>query len=243
MTDEQLRSAYRQAVLDQERPADPVGPGRRECPDLEALLAVVQQEGPEEQRIATLDHALACAACRRELEVLRTVDEASRASVAEAQGAGTRGTEVRSLGEARERRAGRPALWRRAVPLALAASLALAVGLGVTRRVWDRESPEPMREAQPGGESIALAAPGDGDAVALPATLVWHAVPRARWYVAELVTEDGAVAFSARTTDTSLTAPAAPNVGPGEYRWTVRAQLDNGAERRSTARRLRIRAP
>ena len=226
LTDDRLRDAYRQALVER------AGPNRVECPDLEALLAVVQHDGPEMQRIVTLDHALTCPACRRELEVLRTMDQASRAV------AGERGE---ARGETRgARRVGRRVVARRAIPIALAASLALAVGVSVGRQRGNREPAERMRAAQ---EDMALVAPEDGGAVSLPATLVWRPVPGARWYVAELVTEDGNVPFSARTTDTSLTVPPTQGVTPGEYRWTVRAQLGTGAVRRALARRLRILAP
>jgi hypothetical protein len=222
LTDAHLRDAYQQAL------AERTGPGRPECPDLEALLAVVQRDGPEMERFATLDHALACPACRRELEVLRTMDQATRAVTGERDAA--RG----------ERRAGRRVMAWRAVPLALAASLALVVGLTVGRERWNREPDEPMRAAQDG---IALVTPEEGAAVSLPAPLMWRPVPGARWYVVEVVTEEGTVPFSARTTDTSLTVPPTPGVGPGQYRWTVRAQLSNGVQRRSAAWRLRIRTP
>ena len=219
LTDEGLRGAYQQAL------AERAGSGRAECPDLEALLAAVQRDGPEMQRIATLDHALTCPACRRELEVLRTMDQAARADTGEARRQGRGGPRV--------------VAWR-AVPVAIAASLALVVGLNVVRQRSDREPDEPMRTAQAG---IALVAPEDGAVVSLPAPLVWQSVPGARWYVAEVVSEDGTVPFSARTTDTSLTVPPTQRVAPGEYRWMVRAQLSNGAVRRTAARRLRILAP
>ena len=71
------------------------------CPSPEAMLALLQREGPESERLATLEHVMSCPACHREYEWLGAVDRAAtQAGGRQASGA----------------------WWRRA-PLALAASL------------------------------------------------------------------------------------------------------------------------
>ena len=81
---------------------------RANCVDPEAILALVLGEAPEADRMATLDHVMSCPACHRDYEYLSAVEEA---------------------GDKTERIAGRRApSWRRALPLAAAASLVLAIG-------------------------------------------------------------------------------------------------------------------
>ena len=43
---------------------------------VEAILAVVRREGTEQERLATLEHVMSCAACHREYEWLKAVDQA-----------------------------------------------------------------------------------------------------------------------------------------------------------------------
>jgi hypothetical protein len=65
MSDEELRRLY--AVVVARRT-----PARREtCPSPEALQSVVEQVGPEQERLAALDHIGECAACQAELEFFR----------------------------------------------------------------------------------------------------------------------------------------------------------------------------
>ena len=216
MMDENLRAAYGPLVRRG-------GPHGAACPSVEALVAAVRREGPEEQRLATVNQALRCPACRRELELLRSVERAA---------------------DEADRADARPVLrFRRPriATLALAAMLLIAVGVGVGRRPWDRGAADDVVRAPAGG--VVLLAPADGAALTPPPTLAWRAVPGARRYVVEVVTEGGAVALRAPTTDTVLAASATSGIVPGEYRWAVRAQLTGGVELRSDARRLRIRSP
>jgi hypothetical protein len=232
MSDEQLRLAYARARDDR------IEASRVGCPTLEALLALVQREGPESRRIETLDHASGCAACRRELEVLRSVDRAGRALAADqgGQAVGDRATVSGAGGRGRWRTG-----WRRAAPMALAAALLLAVGLGVRQRFGEGDLPDVPRAATGG---VALVAPAEGGAVApAPLTFVWRSVPQARQYVLEVMTDSGALLLAQPTTDTSVTARLPARTDGGTYRWSVRAQLADGTERRSAAWRLRTRAP
>src|SRR4051812_20443832 len=106
------------------------------CLPPEAMLALLEREGPESERLATLEHVMSCPDCHREYEWLAAVGRAAT----EAGGRPTRQT-----------------LWRRA-PLALAASLMAAVAAGLLIRAQMRGG-ESVR-----GETgdIALAAPPVG---------------------------------------------------------------------------------
>jgi hypothetical protein len=126
--------------------------------------------------------------------------------------------------------------------MALAAALLLAVGLGVRERFGERDVSDVPRAAA--GE-VALVAPTEGGAVetAPPPAFVWQSVPQARRYVLEVMTDEGALLLALPTGDTAVTAALPAATEEGTYRWSVRAQLADGTERRSAARRLRIRVP
>src|SRR5919204_5168346 len=101
MTEARLRELYQRAL------AERGGRERAQCVGPDALLALVRREGSEEHRLEVLDHVMACEACQREFELLRSIEqagaEAERATVA-------RPWARRGWG------------WRQAAPLALAAS-------------------------------------------------------------------------------------------------------------------------
>ncbi len=67
MTDARLQELYREALA-----ARGARPGAA-CPEPQALQALVEREGTEAERLATLDHALSCRSCSRELELLRAL--------------------------------------------------------------------------------------------------------------------------------------------------------------------------
>lgn len=209
MNDERLRDAYARVL--EERGGDRDG-----CPSLDEIVALVRRDGAEASRLTTLDHVMGCPRCQREFELLRAVDEAG-------------GAEARSA-------APHPR-WQRWVPMALAASLVLAVGVIAGDRLR-RGDVDPLRA---GGDDVVLASPADGATVerATPVVLAWRPVRGAGRYAVELLTVDGALAFEGETADTTLIV-AAP-LAPGEYRWLVRAQAADATERRSAARALRVR--
>ena len=70
MSDDRLRDLY--AIGQGDRPAGPGG----EHPAPEVIAALVRREGPEEGRLATLDHVMSCADCRRDFDLLRAVERA-----------------------------------------------------------------------------------------------------------------------------------------------------------------------
>jgi len=230
MTDARLRELYARttasvAKRDTDTHADP-----------EALLALVRREGPEEERLALLDHVMACDSCRGELELLRAVEQAGGSS------SGTIPFPMRGGAAAADDARHRPlSRWRGFVPVAAAASLLLAVGIGVgVQRGGDREPADVMRGA---ADEVALVAPAAELRAGGPVTFAWRPVPGARRYELEVVDAGGTAVFSTRTTDTLVVLNDATRLAPGvDYRWWVRAVTDGGAQPRSPMRRLRLRA-
>jgi hypothetical protein len=184
----------------------------------EAILAVVMREGAEEQRLATLEHVMSCPSCHREYEWLKAVDQAGLETSA-ATGDGAR----------------RP--WWRGRTLALAASLAMAVGAAVVLSSRVRPGDERVRGAS---GDIELIAPAAGRATALPLAFSWRAAPGVSRYVLEVQRPDGSVALADTTADTAVTvAPGRLQPDTG-YRWWVREVTDGAEPRSSALRELRI---
>jgi hypothetical protein len=184
----------------------------------EEILAVVQREGSEEERLATLEHVMACAACHRDYEWLSAVDQAG----AEAEGTTARAT--------------RP--WWRGAPLALAASIAVAVGAAVVLSNSLRSGPE--RERGAGGD-IVLIAPEATAGAGGPLTFTWRPVPGVSRYVLEVQRANGSIAFADTTTDTSATLADPSRLLPDSaYRWWVREATEGTEPRSSAFRDLRL---
>jgi hypothetical protein len=187
---------------------------RTGCPAPEALLAAIRGEGDEAERLDVLDHALSCPHCRPELALLH----------------GVAGAEPRASRLAAWR-------WRRLAPLALAATVVLAAGVFGTVQWINRG--EPMRNG--GNAGVALAGPADGATVTEPnVTFAWRPVAGALRYTVVLDATDGTLLFRASTTDTTLAA-AVDTVARGGHRWSVRAELNDGSQRRSELREVRLR--
>ena len=211
---DELRSAYEPALrvaATEHRP---------DCPSAEALQAAVAGKGAERERLVVLDRALTCPACRRELALLQAIGAV----------------------ESRERTAVvRRSAWTRLVPLAVAATVLLAVGLTAVN-IW-RGKAAPLDDVLRAGLTGApvLLAPASGAAVSQEQLqFVWRTVPGALRYSLELDASDGTVLFGATTNDTSYTRSLV-GTPVGEHRWLVRARMDDGTERRSEARILRVR--
>ncbi|HET8633986.1 MAG TPA: hypothetical protein VFL88_07535 [Gemmatimonadales bacterium] len=206
MNDEQLKALYGDAV----REAAPASA----CVPPEQLLALVRKEGTEESRLATLDHVMACPRCLPEFELLRSIEQA---------GGGADG----------RAKSGRN--WHWYAPVALAASILLAVA--VVRR-----TPPPGDVARGDADSVVLHAPGVSVTSGQPLSFAWRPVPGATGYRMEVLASDGSVVASAETTDTMVTPDAARQLPAGTYNWWVRASLSGGASVRSSVRLLEIRA-
>jgi hypothetical protein len=230
MTDERLAEVYQAAVATRA-----TGEPRR-CVAPEALLALARREGPEAQRLETLDHVMACEACQRELDVLLALDDAGARLGRAAPGPGTDGSLPPPV----------PLSARRArttaVALALAATVLVAIGASLVTRVVRPpvERPDVTR-----GEAGAVVAerPAEGETVTLPVSFSWRPVPGASRYTVEVLTGDGRVAWSTETAEPTVTLSEARAIEPGvEYRWWVRVTGGASHESGSAPRVLRFRA-
>ncbi|HEY7481968.1 MAG TPA: hypothetical protein VH680_15745 [Gemmatimonadales bacterium] len=184
------------------------------CPAPETLLALVRREGSEEERLATLDHVMSCLDCRKEFDLLRSIEVAG----AEA-GAGAR-----------------PGRRKWALPVALAASALLAVVIGRFALPTAPES-EVLRSGPDAG--VTLVAPPREVATGAPIVFAWHPITGATRYRLEVLTDDGTVALEAETADTSITLQGAADLAAGDYQWWV-AATSAGISARSTLRPLRL---
>ncbi|HYC33107.1 MAG TPA: hypothetical protein VEB59_12535 [Gemmatimonadales bacterium] len=204
MDERDLKRIYSRSVAERGTP-DAGG-----CPPPESILAVLQREGAEEARLATLEHVMSCAACHREYELLSAVNEAAVES-----GSGT---------------SGRAPWWTGGRIMALAASLAAAIGAALVVR--DRIDRADTIRGEHG--DIALVSPAPGAAAPSGLRFVWRTVPGASGYVLEVQHADGAVAFADTTSDTTLILPDPSPLQPeARYRWWVR-ELTDGSEPRSS---------
>lgn len=208
MREEELRRAYARAIT-AERLAHRAG-----CPTADALLALAHRHGSEAARLATLDHAMSCESCQKELELLRAIDVAAR----------------RESGNARTTR------WRIPLALALAASVMLAIGLGPGRQWFSSWQGDTMRGTN---DSVTLLHPASGASVAGDSiVLTWRSVTGASRYTVELLDLEGNRVHDTGTIDTTAVVPRM-GIPAGEYRWWVVAEL-SGGERRSEARPVRL---
>jgi hypothetical protein len=207
VSDERLRDLYAAAV--KARGATVGG----SHPSPEAIADLVKRTGAEDVRLATLDHVMSCAECRRDFDLLRTV----------------------------ERVAGGPArpVARRSwvLPTALAATLLVAVGLGRTLTSPPDDMTRGGEEA-----SVVLVTPGDEAPAGAPVMFTWRSVTGATRYELELLDAGGGVAASAATTDTTAAPAATTGLPPGDYRWWVRATTADARSVRSSLRPLRLTA-
>ena len=218
MTDARLRELYELALAARD------GGGREGCVSPEAMLALVRREGPEAERLATLDHVMACAACRREFDLLRSIELA--------------GAESDSASVAR-RPPGRS--WRHGAPFAIAAALLVAVGLGVRDRGRSRDDVARDDVTRGAGDGVTLVAPATEIASGAPLVFVWHPDSGASRYLLEVLAADGSVVLSESTSDTTVTPREATRLRPGvSYSWWVRSVGDGGTQRASSVRPLRL---
>ena len=205
MSSPRLQELYAQALARR-------GNEAQGCVSPEELLALVRREGDEDRRLQVLDHVMGCQACHREFELLRALETA---------GAGTR-----ELGMARS-------ISRRIMPLALAASVLLAIGVGLMVR--NREGDI----TRGGGPGLLLLTPASEVAPARPVTFSWRPLGGAQRYRFELLDRSGSTVVSQLTPDTSLTVPAGQLQPGSTYQWWVR-DATPGSRLASSLRALRI---
>lgn len=189
MTDDtRLRQAYARLV------AEPRAESRATCPSGERLLAVVEREGAEATRLETMEHVMQCAACRRDLELLR-------AAVAAATEAGGMRPDAHA----------RPMGGRRPFPmrtLAAAAGIVFVVGVGiiVRDRGDGRDEDGTPRFRSTGRPQLTLVPPvtsADGSVL-----LQWRSVPHAVQYRVDVFDAGGRTVATATGKDTTFTLGA-----------------------------------
>jgi hypothetical protein len=92
-----------------------------------------------------------------------------------------------------------------------------------------------------GGDELTLTAPPDTPAASGPLVFAWRRIPRAVSYELELVDASGALVHLGSVSDTSWTPPDTLHLVPGiEYRWWVRATLNDGTVVEAPPRRLML---
>ena len=177
MNDDDLGRLYIRAVI---------RPGRDDgCPSPEALQAVAERMGREEERLAVLEHVAACADCQRELALLAQV-AASRP---------------------RARRSPVPVGW-----LAAAAVVVLAFAGVRALATRGREAPV-MRGDEPAVTLVAPA--GQVAAGPAGLLFVWHPVPGATRYQVEVLGPDEEPVATATVRDTVMAQPDGLRAGVG----------------------------
>lgn len=236
MNDEQLRAVYART-----------SPARPGCAAPEEILALVQRDGAEADRLRILDHVMSCAECRGDFDLIRAVEIAGREDAAGATGelSGELSGEPPRLSA--KSTSGPHRSWlREHAPILAAAAVLLPIGIGVgTLRQWrstPRSTADIVRGAPEnvaGAGSVVPILPAEGDSSAEPVQLVWHAAQGAVRYRVELLGADGALVGGTTTTDTVFVVPSSLLHSGTDYSWWVRAETGTG-EARSSLRRFRI---
>jgi hypothetical protein len=126
---------------------------------------------------------------------------------------------------------------RRVLSTQWLAAAALVVIVGGSAIVW--RAARPADTLRGSGESVTLSSPNDAPTVSGPLVFAWRRVPGAVSYEIELVEASGALVQMATITDTTWTPPSTVHLTNGvEYRWWVRATLNDGRTLEAPPRRL-----
>jgi hypothetical protein len=201
--DDRLRLAYNASI--DARAVAPVS-----HPEPEALVAVAERSGSEAVRLEVLDHVMACAACRQELDLIR-------ASLSAAEMPRQR-TWLRS-----------PAVGL----MALAAMLLLVAGVKLfTARGTDVDAGPRLR-----GGSREATYPAQwrssGDVA-----LAWHPVADAASYRLEVIDEAGAAVVDSTMRDTTVVVADSLVRNRRGLSWSVTTTLGDGSSVSSLPVRL-----
>ena len=174
---------------------------------VEDILAVVERKGSEQHRTAVLNRLLATAEGRRELDLVRAAVRASQPARAH----------------------------RFRIPLAIAATLVLAV-LG--RFAFRNNPPTDVLRGDP--TALVLWAPPANVTTTDSLRFAWSPVLDARQYQVEVLDDSGLITWTQTIPDTSIALPGNVSLAPGRtYRWRVVAKRESG-EIASASRTLRI---
>jgi hypothetical protein len=215
MNDQQLRQAYQQYL------GERASAGRGRCPSPESLQDLVERRGDESDRLAILDHVMTCPACRRELEMLRSITGAASA------------LEGETAPSARH--------WPRLPNIGFAAAAGLLIVLGaISTYMIRRGRTAEFRD----GDAIVLLQPSGRITQSEALRFAWRRAPSATSYRFELIGPTGDSVFTATTSDTVVLLPSSVRVESGsEYVWSVRGFSADGSLAASASLRFRLAQP
>jgi hypothetical protein len=185
-------------------------------PDPDRLADAALGRGSAELRLAVFDHALTCASCRQDLELLQTTADTGRML--------------------------RQRAFRTRLILAAAAAVVVAVGLTI-KSGWQKDlGPSQAAESERGASvnnegrtAIDLVSPIGAVPQGTTLNFVWRSVPGVTSYTVEVVGGSGLVLRS-DAHDTLLARPPLPG---GRYQWRVSATTPDGTVWRSPFTELR----
>ncbi len=199
-SDRQLLAALRKIAADEARAAD--------CPDTSALTALALGTLDPAECGPLLDHVVACAGCRAALRAALALVAHPPIEMPSVQ--------LRPRTTRRRR-------WQ--LPLAAAATLAVAVSLGMLLHGVHDDEP-PLRGVD------TVSAPADGARLRqAPELLEWQPLPGAAGYRVELMDANAnRIWHSAPLTETSLSLPpeVRARLGPGLWLWQIEVDLGSG---------------
>jgi hypothetical protein len=202
MTDAEFRAEYAR-FLEHQEPRD-----REGCPSPDQIRALVERQGAETERLATLDHIMACADCQKEFEMMRAPREAA------------------------------VALERRTFPSWLAAAAVLALAVGAAWIWKARTGPVGTEVTRGGTAAVVLVGPATAAPGSTPTFVWRAVPAAQRYQLElDTEAGDPVWATSTADTSAVLPATIPLNAGTA-YRWWVRATLASGTVVRSTALRL-----
>jgi hypothetical protein len=208
-SDERLREAYRASLEERGRNVRGAQGSHSAHLEPEAFVAIVERSGSEASRLQLLDHIMACASCRRELDLVR-------ASLV-AAGVPRQTTWFRS-----------PSVGL----VALAATLLVVAGVRLYMASSDPEAGPRLR----GGSGVSTHAvrwlPNVG------AGLAWSPAAGAESYRVELVDEAGVAVVDTTMRDTTLMVADSVVRDRRGLTWSVTATLGDGSTVTSLPTRL-----
>jgi hypothetical protein len=201
-------------------------------PTAEEIRMLLDGEGDEATRLATLARLMSTPEGRRELDMLRALREGF-SDVGTTVDQPIIDTPDPTVEIVFPTRRVRPIpQWVR--PFGVAAALLIVTLLGVQQFV-SRSQPPVFRS---GAAELTLVSPQDDAHLSGPPTFLWRSVAGAS-YELEVYTADGREIAQQVTRDTLVRLPAA--LTSGDYRWWVTAALEDGTQARSATRRVRVR--
>jgi hypothetical protein len=207
LSDDDLRAEYGR-VLERRVPGSRAG-----CPSPEAIRALVEREGAEADRLATLDHVMACGECQKDFEMFRAPRE----------------TAAR--------------LERRSLPSWLAAAAMLALVIGAAWIWKARQVSGGTEITRGGVRSVELVGPAAVAPGASPVFVWRAVATAQRYQLElDTEAGDPVYETSTADTTARLPDSVHLSAGT-TYRWWVRATLASGALIRSTALRLELHTP